>query len=114
MTDWQPSDPLQRPFDFAHEAGFARMRGPQDQHTTEELLRILAANGFKAPVFEQRMGAPIQTVYRRCMVIGPDGERHDAARILPLIFKAERLERLCQDRSDVVMGMLARQSREGG
>jgi hypothetical protein len=75
-------------------------------YTTEECLRILAASGFIDPAFESKGYNGLET--RRCVVTGPDGERHNAGEVLALIFKAERLERLCQDRSDAVLGMLRR------
>lgn len=46
-----------------------------------------------------------------CTVTGPDEQVYDAAQVLQAIIKAERLERLCQDRSDAVLGIL---NREGG
>jgi hypothetical protein len=97
---WQTCDPV-HPYDgvfrFVNETGVV--------FTTEDCLRILAANGFTEPVFETNGSSYEQ---RRCWITGPDGERHDGATALAVIFKAERLERLCQDRSDAVLGMLRR------
>ena len=75
-------------------------------YTTDECLRILAGSGFIDPVFEERRGNGL--LEKRCTVTGPDGKRHNAGERLRMIFKAERLERLCQDRGDAVLGMLRR------
>lgn len=100
MPNWKPTEPV-HPLDAALYVD--RSRQP---FTTGELLRILAVNGFVQPTFECAIGNGFE--HRRCTVVGPDGERHLAGRVLEAIFRAERLERLCQNRSDVVMGLLAR------
>jgi len=95
---WEPCDAV-HPYDSVFREIHAR-------YVTEDCLRILAASGFIEPRFESKYRGGMSS--RRCWVTGPDGERHSAADVLHFIFKAERLERLCQDRSDVVMGMLRR------
>lgn len=101
--DWREEDPV-RPFDGA----FSSVR-VQPIYTTDECLRILAASGFTDPVFEEKGHNGF--VRRRCWVTGPDGERHSAGDVLATIIRAERLESLCRDRGDAVLGMLRR---EGG
>jgi len=102
--EWEETKPV-HPYDpvFLHV-------DRQSSYTTEECLRILAASGFADPVFTTRGGNGFE--HRRCWVTGPDGERHLADAALALIFKAERLERLCQDRGDAVLGMMERCRRE--
>jgi len=92
-----------RPYDGA----FSNVRG-QPVYTTDECLRILAASGFTKPIFTETSGNGL--AQRWCTVTGPDGERHNAGKVLTAIFKAERLERLCTDRSDAVLGLLRRGS----
>lgn len=100
MNDWEKSEAV-HPYD-----GVFRDVHKVGQYTTNECLRILAASGFHRPEIETRGGNGITA--SRCWVTGPDGERHNAGTALAFIFKAERLERLCQDRSDAVLGMMRR------
>lgn len=97
---------VEHPYDGVFQKTNWAVHGQRHAYTTRECLRILAASGFVAPVFaraEHALGWQ-----ERCTVTGPDGERYNGGEILALIFKAERLERLCQDRSDAVLGMLRR------
>lgn len=102
MPDWKPYEPS-HPF----EGPLSLFASSGPHFTTAECVRILAANGFRDPVFEQAEHEHIG-VTRRCTVVGPDGERHLAGKVLEVILRAERLEQLCQDRSDAVMGLLRR------
>lgn len=93
-----------RPYDEAFRdvrdaAGIPRL-------TTDDCLRILEANKFRNPQFERRRSG-----YRVCYVTGPDGKKYDACQVLEALVKIERLERLCQDRSDAVVGLLNRKEK---
>jgi len=106
--NWQPRNPT-RPYDDVFlGVGQVAPRCKHHFYTTDECLRILAANGFRNPEF-QFAGDYCWSHQLRCLVIGPDGEKYDGREVLDLIFRAERLERLCRDHSDAVMGMLRRQ-----
>jgi len=91
-------DPI-HPFDPAF--AIVRNTGGLPRLTTQDALRILAANRFRNPVFHD-------TGAGNCDVTGPDGRTYNAEEVLRAILMAERLERLCQDRSDAVIGMLNR------
>lgn len=93
-------DPV-RPYD----AAFRNVRDAAGipKFTTDDCLRILAANRFTNPTFEEPSPQS-----RYCYVTGPDGKKYNASDVLQAIVKVERLERLCQDRSDAVVGLLNR------
>lgn len=109
-TKWRPTwherNPV-RPYDGVFECVNSE-RHRCRCYTTDECLRILAASGFTDPVFEWASQGPVAN--ERCMVTGPDGERHNGGQVLALIFRAERLESLCKDRSDAVLGMIRREN----
>lgn len=93
-------DPV-RPYDEA----FRDVRNASGipRFTTDDCLRILAANRFTNPKFVENTPGS-----RYCYVTGPDGNTYNGCEVLEAIVKVERLERLCQDRSDAVVGLLNR------
>lgn len=109
--EWTKRDPT-HPYDDALRGSWTLSPSGVMLYTTSECLRILEANGFKDPVFQWKGSFYVHDA--RCIVTGPDGLRYDGRKVLGLIFKAERLERLCRDRHDVVMGMLHREAQQDG
>jgi len=94
-------DPV-RPYDPV----FSALRSTEglSHLAADDALRIFEANRFQKPVFYEGP-SPILS---RCEVTGPDGRIYDGAEVLRAIIMTERLERLCQDRSDAVVGLLNR------
>jgi hypothetical protein len=94
----EPVHPYDPEFQQIRDKGIPRL-------TTNDCLRILEANQFTdITLYHSTKDGTAK---------GPDGRTYYVAEVLMAILKIERLERLCQDRSDAVVGLLNRKEAWG-